>query len=250
MDQDVPLADFARAPRNGRAEPSTRWKAAGLTLLVYAGMAALALLPPPLPPQVMVLETSAILLPDPPRKDSARPPAPYLAPLIKPRAVSLSPPSFTVAAAAVPTPAPITAHITPISPLLGGVTDGISGSSGSANGRSGNDDASSGCFDAVWARAVTDRIGHYYRYPRSAHGATGIVMMQFTVRRSGRLDMLQIGKSSGNARLDDVAFEMVRHAVPLPRIPDRMHTQAITVELPIDFGVEGATFHPSSGTCQ
>ena len=250
MDQNVSLADFVRASSIGSAAPGTRWKAGGLTLLLYAGLALLALLPSPAPPEETVKISFATLLPAGPREKTTRPPAPYLAPLIKPRAESLSPPDFTVAPATPPAPAPLAATATPVSPLSGGATDGDSASAGSANGVSGNGADASGCFDAAWARAVTDRVGHFYRYPRNANGATGIVMVHFTVRRSGRLDMLEVGKSSGNDLLDRVAKEMVRHAVPLPRLPDRMHAEKVTVELPIDFGIEGATFQPTPGTCQ
>src|SRR6185437_13778428 len=106
---DATLADFTRASAIGRADPATRWKAGGLTLLIYAGMALIALLPSPKPPEVTVRVSFANLLPDRPRENATRPPAPYLAPLIKPRAVSLAPPDFTVASAAPPAPAPLTA---------------------------------------------------------------------------------------------------------------------------------------------
>lgn len=81
-------------------------------------------------------------------------------------------------------------------------------------------------------------------------GATGIVMMDFTVRRSGWVEEVEVGKSSGNHSLDHAAYEMVRHAAPVPPIPNRMHTDQARVELPINFGVEGATFQPSADSCQ
>ena len=73
-------------------------------------------------------------------------------------------------------------------------------------------------------------------------------MVQFGVRRDGRLDMLKIGKTSGDRMLDDAAYNMVRAAQPVPAIPDRMHVDRIDVELPIDFGDHG-TFQPSAGDC-
>jgi TonB family protein len=251
MNQDGTLADFDRAIEKGGARKSSRAIGAALTGCLYALLALIALLPPPLPPDTMILsETTVRLLPDTPHKTTPRPPPPFLAPLIRPHAESASPPDFTVAPAAIPLRAPLPAFAPVSSSLAGGITASLGASAGSANGKNGNGEAASGCFDAVWAQAVTNHVGRFYRYPRSANGATGIVMMDFTVRRSGRLDMLQVGKTSGSDSLDRVAYEMVRHAVPLPRIPERMHAERVTVELPIGFGADVANLQPSPGTCE
>jgi TonB family protein len=248
MNQDVPLADFTSGPRNGGAQTSSRVIGVSLTVCLYALMALLALLlPPSLQSDVPTLETLAILLPDPPGKKADLPLPAFFAPLIKPHAESAALPDFTVASATLPSPILVTPPTIQTSLLIGGAPTGT-GASGSANGTNGNGDATSGCFDAAWAQAVTDRIGQFY-HPRSTHGAIGIVMMDFTVRRSGWVEDVEVGKSSGNDHLDRMAYEMVRHAAPLPRIPNRMHTDQTRVELPMNFGVEGAIFHPAPGTC-
>src|SRR5262249_36736818 len=146
------------------------------------------------PVQVMTPpESTAVLLPDSPRK-MERLPEPFLAPLIRPPAVSVAPPDFTVAAAVPPTPAPLVASATPASPLPGGVTAGSGASAGSANGSSGTGDSASGCFDAEWARAVTDHVRPFFYYPGAARvqHVTGIVMVEFVVLRDGRLDKVEI----------------------------------------------------------
>ena len=245
---DASPADFARASGTGSADPATRWKAGGLTLLLYAGMALLTLLPSPKPPEVTVRISFAILSPEKPRK-ATRPPAPYLAPLIKPPAVSLSPPDFTVAIATPPTPAPLVAANTPVSPLSGGKTEGDSASAGSANGASGDGDAASGCFDAAWGRAVHDRVAKFYFIPPFARRASGVVMVRFIVRRNGRLSLLEVGESSGNKWLDRAAKDMVREAVPLPRLPERMHTDKADVEMAIGFNA-ARDDNPSPTTCR
>jgi protein TonB len=250
MAQNVSLADFARASGIGSAEaPSTRWKAGGLTLLLYAGLALLALLPSPAPPEETVKISFASLLPDHPRAKTDRPPAPYLAPLIKPRPVSLSPPDFAVAPATPPAPAPLAATATPISPLSGGTTDGDSASAGSANGVSGNGNDAAGCFDAAWGRAVHDRVAKFYFIPSSAKHASGVVMVHFIVRRSGRLNRSEVSKSSGNEWLDRAALAMVRNAVPLPPLPERMHAARADVEMPIGFNAQRDD-HPTPTTCR
>ena len=252
MNQDVPLADFAPGPRKGRVRSSSRAISAVLTTCLYAVLALIALLPRPAPqPEMPTLKTITVLLPSPPRTRTERT-APFLAPLIKPHVENIAPPNFTIASIAPPAPAPLPA-IEPLpTPLLGGKPSGTGASAGSANGANGNGDAASGCFDAAWAQAVTNRIGKFFRYPRSnsMRILTGIVMIDFTVHRGGWVEQVEVGKSSGNDRIDQVAYEMVRRAAPLPRIPDRMHTDQARVELPINFGVEGATFQPSADSCK
>lgn len=251
MDQsgDASLARFARASAIGSADPATRWQAGGLTLLLYAGLALLALLPSPKPAEVTVRISFANLLADKPREKAARPPAPYLAPLIKPRPVSLSPPDFTVAPATPPTPAPLAAASMPVSPLSGGKTDGDSASAGSANGVSGDGDGLSGCFDAAWGQAVHDRVAKFYFIPALARKASGVVMVHFIVRRNGRLNLVEVGESSGNKYLDRAATGMVRAAVPLPPLPERMHAERADVEMPIGFNATSDD-RPSPTTCR
>ena len=250
MNADIPLAQFARVHRPRGA--SSRVMAGALTALLYGLFALLAWLPPPSPPKAALSETTAILMPEAPRKMTVRPPPPFLARLIKLHAETVAPPAFTVVPAPPPpAPAQLPASAATASLLAGGAPSGTSAgdgaASGSANGTNGNGKDISGCFDAAWGRAVTDRVGRFYRKPR-ANGATGVVIVQFTIRRSGWLDMLKIGKSSGNEALDQAAYEMVKRALPLPAIPDRMHTKRISVELPIRFGTQD-NFQPSSGTC-
>jgi protein TonB len=250
MNQDVLLADFAHGPRKGGASPSSRAIAAVLTASLYVLLFLLALIQPPRAREIALSETTAILLPDAPAK-ADRPAPPLLPmPLIRPRVESIAPPDFTVATLTPPSPVPLPA-IAPLStPLLGGVPSGTGASAGSGNGAIGTGAAASGCFDAAWARAVRDRIGHFYHYPRGARGARGIVMMQLTIHNSGRLELLKIGASSGNKWLDREAYEMVRAAAPLPHVPDRMHAVRVKAEMPINFGVEGASFSPTPDSCE
>lgn len=253
VNTDVPLAQFARHNRPRGASASSRAIAGALTACLYGLVALLAWLATPPPLKMVLSETTAILLPDAPRKMAALPPPPFLARLIKPHAETVSPPSFTVASAPPPpAPAQLSPSTATVSPLVGGAPSGVSAgdgaASGSANGTNGNGNHISACFDPVWARAVTNRVAHFFRYPRGTNGASGTVLMEFTVRRSGWLDGLKVGQSSGNEIFDQAATEAVRRALPLPEIPDRMHTERITVGLPIHFGTPGDT-PGSPGTC-
>ena len=136
--------------------------------------------------------------------------------------------------------------------MAGGAGTGTAtGTPSSANGINGNGTGDSACYDAAWAKAVSDHIGRHLRYPEHAarDHITGVVFVHFIVRRNGLLDKLEIGKSSGDTTLDDAAYDLVRQAQPLPRIPDRMHAERVDTELPIAYGIKGAAFHATQGSC-
>jgi len=262
------LADFARGRRPLPVSKSSRLTAGLLTaalyaLLIFLGEQRTFWTPRPQPSRSELL---ARLMPEAPRRTSAPRPPPFPVRLTRPREQSIAPPSFTVAPDVAP-PAPSSSSA-PVSPLIGSASAGTgaaeqtgpaSGGSGtamagqmaSADGTNGNDSAHSGCWDAAWAQSVTDRIGHYFYYPpraRQQH-ATGVVMVHMVIRHSGWLNRLEIGKSSGNALLDEAATRMVRNAEPLPRIPERMHAERVYAEMPIEFGNSGQKFKATEGSC-
>jgi len=250
MNQDGTLADFDRATEKGGARKSSRAIGAALTGCLYALLALIALLPPPLPDTMILSETTVRLLPDMPSKTDLPTPPPVPVRLLRPHVESIAPPDFTVASVTPASPVPLPA-IAPLStPILGGAPSGPGASAGSANGIVGTGDAVSGCFDAAWARAVRDQIGEFYRYPPSAMGAHGLVMMQFTVHTSGRLEMLKVATGSGNKWLDRAAYDMVREAQPLPHIPNRMHAMRVIAEMAISFGDSDVSFPGSPNTCE
>jgi protein TonB len=100
-------------------------------------------------------------------------------------------------------------------------------------------------------RAVSERVRQFFYYPGPALAArtTGVVMMRFAVRRDGRLERLEVGKSSGNAGLDQAAADIMRKAEPLPPIPARMNADRIVGELPINFGVRSFNAQANAGSC-
>ena len=126
------------------------------------------------------------------------------------------------------------------------------GQAASGNGTGGNGGALAGCLDAIWMRAVTERVHQFFYYPDAALAVhrTGLVMVHFLVRRNGQIDRLQIGKSSGDDGLDKAAIDIMQKAQPLPPIPDRMHTDRVDGELPINFGVRGFNGGATAGNCR
>ena len=212
----------------------------GLFLLIWHGPFGLAPKPEP-------IEIVTRLVPNVPIKKMVLDPPPFVTHLIHPPVQSAAPPAFTVATEAPPAPLPTSAAAT--SPFAGGAADD-KGQGGSGNGRRGNGSALSGCWDAAWAQAVRDRIGHFYYYPeRASHNhVTGVVHVRMLIRQNGRLDRVEIYQSSGNRLLDGAATDMVRKAQPLPAIPERMHADKVDAEMPIAFGPPDIE-HPTAESC-
>jgi TonB family protein len=247
---NVSLADFSRDHQPAGVAASSRLIAGLLTSAIFALLTFLTthqtiwMTPSHKEPTEIVTR----LLPDASIRKLSLVPPPFLTHLIRPRAEAVAPPALAVAIAAPP--APLLPSAATFSPLTSGVPDGTNGKGGSANGTSGNGAASSACYDAAWAQAVTNQIAKFFYYPTNArvNHWTGVAFVRLIVRRNGRLDLLEINKSSGDTSLDRAAINIVRKAQPLPAIPDRMHTDRIDAEIPIDFGTSGQ-FKASEGRC-
>jgi len=177
---------------------------------------------------------------------------PFLAHLIKPHAEKAALPSFTIASGAPPqAPAPLAAT-TKTSPMLGGTSgNGPMGQAASGNGTGGNGAGLAGCIDPIWMRAVSERVRQFFYYPEDALAVhkTGVAILHFGVRRNGQIDRLEIARSSGDPELDQAALDIMRKAQPLPPIPERMHTERVDGQLPINFGVRRFTGGGTLGTC-
>ncbi|MBS3848807.1 TonB family protein [Devosia sp. BSSL-BM10] len=88
---------------------------------------------------------------------------------------------------------------------------------------------------APWERQVRRALANAQRYPRSAKGATGDVMVRFNVSASGALSSLRITASSGNAALDQAALDAVTRAAPFPPLPQGLGVSHQTVQIPLAF---------------
>lgn len=86
---------------------------------------------------------------------------------------------------------------------------------------------------------VLAHIARYKRYPRAARhdGVTGVVTVTFTVLANGRVSTQLISSSSGDARLDQAALDMLLRASPLAPIPREMGTDQLKLTLPVEFSL-------------
>jgi protein TonB len=248
----VPLSEFSHHHGPARTDNTSRIAAGLLTGVLYALFALLAswsLTRVPVPAETT--EITATLLPD--AKRAALPLPPFLAHLIRPRAETPALPVFTIASGAPPqAPAPLAASAAKSSPMPGGTSgNGPLGQAASGNGTGGNGGALAGCIDPVWMRAVSERVRQFFYYPGAALAVhrTGVVMVHFVVRRDGQIEKLEMRKSSGDEGLDKAAIDILQKAQPLPPIPDRMHTDRVDGELPINFGVRSFNGGGTAGHC-
>jgi protein TonB len=248
----APLSEFSRKAAPARPDTTSRVTSGLLTAFLYACFALLIWRAAPRP-HATKAEIVATLLPDMPKKQSVERVPPPMAHLIQPRAERPALPAFTIASGAPPqAPAPLPASAAKSSPLAGGTAgNGVLGQSASGNGTGGNGAVLAGCLDPVWMRAVTERVRQFFYYPDKALAlrTTGVVTLRFAVRRNGRIDRLEIRKSSGDDGLDKAATDIMRKAQPLPPIPDRMQVDRVEGELPINFGVRSFNGNSSTGTC-
>jgi protein TonB len=192
----------------------------------------------PAPVRAITEITAQLLLPEKKRE----PEPPPVLKVLKLRAENPSPPNIIIA----PSPAPSQTAVAAQPP--GGTTLGNGagiGSGGNGNGAGG------GCLDAVWMRAVSERVRQFFYYPPAALAIrkTGLVMVHFAVARDGTIEKLQIGRSSGDAGLDKAALDIVQKAQPLPPIPERMRAERVEGELPVNFGVRSFNGSSTNGTC-
>jgi len=76
-------------------------------------------------------------------------------------------------------------------------------------------------------------------YPAEARKAReeGVVTIRFTVDRGGNVSAASIKRSSGHALLDQATLALLQRVAPLPRMPDAMARQTVTLALPIEYSL-------------
>jgi protein TonB len=90
---------------------------------------------------------------------------------------------------------------------------------------------------ASWYNTLVAHLNRYKRYPieARAHNIEGVVKLEFTLDRSGRIVSSRIMQSSGSPLLDDEAMSMIRRAAPLPAPPQQVPGTAFSLAVPIKF---------------
>jgi protein TonB len=93
---------------------------------------------------------------------------------------------------------------------------------------------------ASWRGLLMMRLQQNKRYPASAEARLeqGVVTLNFTVDRNGRVLARKIVRSSGVAALDDEVLAMIQRAQPLPAFPPAMLQQSVNLTVPIRFSLK------------
>jgi protein TonB len=90
-----------------------------------------------------------------------------------------------------------------------------------------------------WQTELVRRLEQYKRYPSDAQsrGVEGIVMLNFSVDRNGRVLAHEIVRSSGHPELDKEVVSMIERAQPLPPFPPSMPEEKLDLTVPIRFSL-------------
>ncbi len=90
--------------------------------------------------------------------------------------------------------------------------------------------------DAEIAKYPSDVLRKLRRALRSSNGPSGEVVVRFTVLADGRVSGVSIGRSSGNAAVDQAGLATVSRAAPFPPIPEGANRSDWTFDVPLAFG--------------
>jgi protein TonB len=93
--------------------------------------------------------------------------------------------------------------------------------------------------ETSWETSLVKHLQQFKRYPGGAQsrGEEGIVMLSFSVDRTGHVLTRQIARSSGYPELDEEVMSMIDRAQPLPPFPATMTDAKLDLTVPIRFSL-------------
>ncbi|MBV1933242.1 MAG: energy transducer TonB [Parvibaculaceae bacterium] len=116
--------------------------------------------------------------------------------------------------------------------------------------------------EAQWSAQVRAHFTRFIRYPRQAYrrGETGVVWVDISLDRQGKVIYSRIRKSSGHALLDRGALRVSKRASPFPSPPATVEGKVFKFSIPMNFSFEAVMpdlsgewqppLYPSSGSFQ
>ena len=92
---------------------------------------------------------------------------------------------------------------------------------------------------SAWENSVVKHLQRYKRYPSEAlsRSEEGIVLLSFSIDRSGHVLARHIARSSGHPDLDEEVMDMIKRAEPLPAFPASMSQLQLDLTVPIRFSM-------------
>ena len=90
-----------------------------------------------------------------------------------------------------------------------------------------------------FARSVRKKIQASKKYPIAAQtaGIEGRTGVRLTILKDGRLQKVEVAKSSGYEILDKAALQSVREAAPFPPIPEKARREEIQMSVTLIFKI-------------
>jgi protein TonB len=100
-------------------------------------------------------------------------------------------------------------------------------------------EASAPRVDPSWQSLLQKRLQQFKNYPSGARerGEQGVVMLSFSIDRTGHVLSRRIIKGSGFADLDAEVLTLVERAQPLPAFPPSMIEDRLDLTVPIRFSL-------------
>jgi protein TonB len=94
--------------------------------------------------------------------------------------------------------------------------------------------------ESSWQTGLVRHLQQYKRYPSDAQsrGEEGVVLLSFSVDRTGHVLAHQIVRSSGHPELDAEVMSMIVRAEPLPPFPPTMTEPSLDLTVPIRFSLQ------------
>ena len=92
---------------------------------------------------------------------------------------------------------------------------------------------------ASWETSLVKHLQRFKRYPAQAQarGEEGVVLLSFTIDRTGHVLDRHIARSSGHSELDAEVIAMIERAQPLPPFPPAMTEDKLDLTVPIRFSL-------------
>jgi protein TonB len=92
----------------------------------------------------------------------------------------------------------------------------------------------------AWQTSLVRHLEQYKRYPSEAQsrGEEGVVLLSFSVDRTGHVLAHRVLRSSGYPALDDEVMSMIERAQPLPPFPATMTEAKLDLTVPIRFSLK------------
>lgn len=94
-------------------------------------------------------------------------------------------------------------------------------------------------IEPSWQTSLVRQLQRAKRYPSEAQARNeqGVVLLSFSLDRSGRVLAHHIARSSGYPALDNEVMAMIMRAEPLPPFPASMPQQRVDLTVPIRFSL-------------